>query len=82
MSVRALNREYWGIFANSKQLGPIFKMIGKFIFFGLLISAPLAITGLKCWNTETLGEEPSLLDCPTGDVCGKTILFNTGNKSL
>merc|ERR1719384_1579231 len=27
-------------------------MIGKFIFFGLLIASPLAITGLKCWNQQ------------------------------
>ena len=29
---------------------PSFNMIGKFVFFGILISAPLAITGLKCYQ--------------------------------
>merc|ERR1711894_193746 len=46
-------------------LGPPFNMVGKFIFFGLLLSAPLAITGLKCYQDINFGTPGArLTECP------------------
>ena len=39
-------------------------MIGKFVFFGILISAPLAITGLKCYQALDLAGNTALITCP------------------
>ena len=51
-------------------------MIGKFVFVAILISAPLAITGLKCYqstNPQGGGEAP-LTTCPAGqeEACAIT----------
>ena len=47
---------------------PSFNMIGKFVFFGILISAPLAITGLKCYEDTNLqgGGDAPLTTCEEG----------------
>ena len=48
-------------------LGHPFNMVRKFIFFGLLLSAPLAITGLKCFQSENIkegGGPATLVLCP------------------
>ena len=63
-----------------EHLGPVFKMIGKFIFFGLLIASPLAITGLKCWNQQNgPGDTPSLIECTIG-ICAITDTAGIGGK--
>ena len=43
-------------------------MIGKFVFFGILISAPSAITGLKCFqHTDPQGKGIApLIQCAAG----------------
>ena len=51
-------------------------MVGKLIFFGLLISAPLAIRGCtsavpsrKCWSQKSADEAASLEQCAPGYNC-------------
>ena len=47
-------------------------MIGKFVFFGILISAPLAITGLKCYQDTGTQKAQRALNatlCPQQHVC-------------
>ena len=59
----------WGkVAVEHLTLGPPFNMVGKFILFGLLLSAPLDITGLKCYQgTNTQGGGPApLITCPAG----------------
>ena len=51
---------------------PSLNMIGKFLFFGILISAPLAITGLKCYQGIDQAGNAALIECTAPDdfVCG------------
>ena len=42
-------------------------MIKTVLLCGLLLSAPLAIMGLKCYVTGTSGAD--LTDCGSGEVC-------------
>ena len=45
-------------------------MIKTIFIYGLLMSAPLAILGLKCYVTNTAGTS-TLTDCASSDeVCG------------
>ena len=54
-------------------------MIGKFVFFGILISAPLAITGLKCYQTGFAAQ----ITCPPPNdfACSKAVIGDSVAKT-
>merc|ERR1711976_922861 len=54
------------------------KMIKTVLLCGLLLSAPLAIMGLKCYVTGTSGAD--LTDCASGQVCAIIKIDATGQK--